>query len=158
MYIYAKLILEMSAFLSVRGKLVSGGAILLGLALVDYGLSFYAHRQRLGRIEQGNCFNLSAFTEPSGWCSRRQKRLEDVNLPKFYKLHSDQGFRVVIGPSGSGKTALIRDMCNLYPEGTLYLEAKNYNVPAELAKVIGLPTNTQTPTFLESLLTQVSKI
>ena len=63
---------------------------------------------------------------------------------------------MVIGPSGSGKTALIREMCNLYPKGTLYLEAKNYNIPAELAKVIGLPTNAQPPTFLESLLTQVS--
>ena len=52
----------MSAFLSLRGKLASGGTTVLGLALVDCCLSFYAHRRLLGRIDKaitsGTCLHL----------------------------------------------------------------------------------------------------
>ena len=146
----------MSAFSSLRAKLALGGTTILGLVLADYGLSFYAHRRRYRKIDEAVSLGTRLrLLSPQADAHVDRKHLKELIYNKFYHLHSDQGFGVVIGPSGSGKTALIREMCNLYPEGTLYIEATDYNIPVQLANVIGLPIDAQKPALLKSLLGRI---
>ena len=113
---------------------------LAGLVLTDCGISIAAHRKRIAKVDA----NITSGTRPRLLTDKDdihvdRTRLKEVIYRKMFKTQGEIGFGVIIGPSGSGKTAVIRELCNEHPTGSLYLEATNTEVPEELAKVMGLP-------------------
>ena len=146
----------MRTLLSLRGKFAIGGASFLGIVLVDYFTSSYAHRQRIGNIDR----TIESGTRPSlldpGKAHVKREDLKKIIKKRFFIAPSEEGFGVIIGPSGTGKTALIREICNDYPQGTLYFEALNDDVPEDLARTIGIRTTPEVPTLAEIILPKVS--
>ena len=66
-------------------------------------------------------------------------------------------FGVVIGPSGSGKTCVITELCNKFPEGTLYYEVREPStVVSGLSKEINMKT--APTTILDLALGYVRKV
>ena len=148
--------LKMSAPLSLRAKLALASVSFLGIVLVDYYTSTYAHRQRIGNIDctikSGTCPSL--LNPDKAHVNR--KDLKKVIHSKFFTTQSGEGFGVIIGPSGTGKTSLIREICNDHPQGTLYFEVLNDDIPGSLARAIGIRTAPAAPTLTEIILPKVS--
>ena len=146
----------MNAIFALRAKLALSGASFLGIVLVDYFTSSYAHRRRVGNIDR----TIESGTCPSslnpGKDHVNREDLKKVIHSRFFTTRSGEGFGVIIGPSGTGKTALIREICNDHPQGTLYFEALNDDVPGSLARAIGIRTAPAAPTLTEIILPKVS--
>ena len=94
---------------------------------------------------------------PPGLCEIKRPHLKN----ELYKVvgsgrevengeeHGDEGaqfgqFGVVVGPSGTGKTLLMREVCNDFPKGVLYVEIFDaHSCVKELAKAAGMVTSPQ---------------
>ena len=131
-------------------------AVILSLPFVHWGLKYRAKSQLeypiYKQLVKGS--RPPPLCIPPGLCEIKRPHLKNELLKVVGSRrngggHGDDGarfgrFGVVIGPSGTGKSLLMREVCNDFPTGVLYIEIFNaHSCVKELAKAAGMVTSPQ---------------
>ena len=124
---------------------VTGCAPFLNLYLKKIKVNEELYKPVYKKMEMGSRPNIG-ITDKNRMVPRDELSAMISEFLKLSPRHHEAGkgnqkarLVLVVGPSGTGKSVLMRDLCNKFPHGLLYLEVvEPASFPTNLAKEIGM--------------------